>query len=669
MKRALVMSVIAAFLLAPTVLAETIYQIQYNDTMETPGCWPSQLDGTTVTGVAGIVTAVQQGTYDNFYIQDPIGTVYHGLYTYDTSVNCAVGDSVSLDGAVAEYYGLTQLTSITDFTIHSSGNTVPAPVYVTTALVGQGCDSTIEKYEGVLVKLYNVTVLHTPEGNGNFWVSDNPGDSCYCDDNLYKYGSGPATAPDSGVVYDSLVGIVHYEYDEYEVWPRDGDDFYAPEPLTIPIYDVQYTTVIGGTPPDTCYPSPENGNYVTIEGVVTGVQAGTYPDFYLQDADSLWSGVYIFDDIIDPAIGDWLIITGQAVEYYGLTEITNLTFDSLVSSANPLPANQSLTTAFIGGGCDANTEAYEGMLVELTDVTVLTDQDGNGVNWVQDASGDSCMIDDDLYRYGTPPDPVPAKGMLYNSIVGILHYKYGDYRVMVRDGSDLDLGSALLCETTVYSQYVPCEEGTMYFDVEVTNVSGAPYSTVVVEIRPTLGDCATGFALDYNIHRTMTTNLGAGESYTGYYYFYTGDDRCALGPYVALTVEVGAALNDYQATDCDEFYFFEPFGRPSPNISWDNAEFGERGDIGINIPTVTALGQNYPNPFNAETVIPFDLASNGNVSLKVYNLAGQLVETLVDGEMNAGRHTWDASTVSSGVYFYKLQVNDLVTTKKMNLLK
>ncbi|MFQ5870433.1 MAG: T9SS type A sorting domain-containing protein, partial [Candidatus Zixiibacteriota bacterium] len=79
----------------------------------------------------------------------------------------------------------------------------------------------------------------------------------------------------------------------------------------------------------------------------------------------------------------------------------------------------------------------------------------------------------------------------------------------------------------------------------------------------------------------------------------------------------------------------------------------------------------YPNPFNAVTNISYSLAEAGNVSLKVYDISGRLVETLVNGPREAGEHivTWDASKVSSGVYFYKLSAGDYTLTKKMNLLR
>jgi hypothetical protein len=94
-------------------------------------------------------------------------------------------------------------------------------------------------------------------------------------------------------------------------------------------------------------------------------------------------------------------------------------------------------------------------------------------------------------------------------------------------------------------------------------------------------------------------------------------------------------------------------------------------EVENNVPHFTVLGKNYPNPFNDITVIPVSLSKNCSASLRIYNLAGQLMETLVDGQMPGGHHniSWDASLYASGIYFYKLQAGDYVTARKMNLVK
>jgi len=84
-----------------------------------------------------------------------------------------------------------------------------------------------------------------------------------------------------------------------------------------------------------------------------------------------------------------------------------------------------------------------------------------------------------------------------------------------------------------------------------------------------------------------------------------------------------------------------------------------------------SLSQNYPNPFNPSTQINFSLASNGLVSLKIYNILGQEVATLINREMTSGVHSFnfDASKLTSGIYFYTLQSGNFTATKKMIFLK
>ncbi len=90
-----------------------------------------------------------------------------------------------------------------------------------------------------------------------------------------------------------------------------------------------------------------------------------------------------------------------------------------------------------------------------------------------------------------------------------------------------------------------------------------------------------------------------------------------------------------------------------------------------NLPAHYRLEQNYPNPFNPVTTIRFDLPNRSTVILRVVNILGQTVATLVDGDLPAGSFAteFDAADFASGVYFYKLQTNDFEMTRKMVLLK
>jgi len=89
------------------------------------------------------------------------------------------------------------------------------------------------------------------------------------------------------------------------------------------------------------------------------------------------------------------------------------------------------------------------------------------------------------------------------------------------------------------------------------------------------------------------------------------------------------------------------------------------------VPSEFALAQNYPNPFNPNTNIAFSLPNDANVSLTVYNIAGEKVAELVNGQVKAGHHTvtWNATDVASGVYFYKITAGNFTATRKMVFMK
>tara|TARA_Y100001935_G_scaffold255673_1_gene271455 strand:+ start:5397 stop:10085 length:4689 start_codon:yes stop_codon:yes gene_type:complete len=89
------------------------------------------------------------------------------------------------------------------------------------------------------------------------------------------------------------------------------------------------------------------------------------------------------------------------------------------------------------------------------------------------------------------------------------------------------------------------------------------------------------------------------------------------------------------------------------------------------LPSRVALYQNYPNPFNPTTNIAYDLPVDAFVTLKVYDIVGREVRTLVNSKVQAGHHAtrFEAGNLSSGIYFYTLTTNDILITKKLTLIK
>ncbi len=100
-------------------------------------------------------------------------------------------------------------------------------------------------------------------------------------------------------------------------------------------------------------------------------------------------------------------------------------------------------------------------------------------------------------------------------------------------------------------------------------------------------------------------------------------------------------------------------------------EYSNVIEVNAGLPKQFALEQNYPNPFNPSTMISYQLPASSNVSLKVFDMLGKEVATLVNGRQEAGAYTmnFNANQLSSGVYFYRLQAGNFVQTRKMMLVK
>jgi hypothetical protein len=89
------------------------------------------------------------------------------------------------------------------------------------------------------------------------------------------------------------------------------------------------------------------------------------------------------------------------------------------------------------------------------------------------------------------------------------------------------------------------------------------------------------------------------------------------------------------------------------------------------LPASFELFQNYPNPFNPSTTIGFSLPKASQVKINIYNMIGELVETLAEGTFEQGYHSiaFNAASIPSGTYVYRLESGDFVQVKKMVLIK
>jgi len=155
--------------------------------------------------------------------------------------------------------------------------------------------------------------------------------------------------------------------------------------------------------------------------------------------------------------------------------------------------------------------------------------------------------------------------------------------------------------------------------------------------------------------------------------------RFDSGPYVKLSTVEGTTYTEtleqigaYKFYICVQYQNVE--GSPSDVLAFN---FPNSSNPQDNSPVVvTKLDGNYPNPFNPTTTLSFSLAKAGRATIAIYNLKGQLVKRLVDGEFNSGDHrvVWNGldennRSVSSGMYFYRMESGSYKAVKKMLLMK
>lgn len=393
--------------------SQTIFAIQ--NTAAPSG--DSPLLGNIVT-TTGIVTAVvlngpNAGT---FFIQDGAGP-WNGLYIYESGTPVAIGDDVSVTGEVLEFNNTTELGSVTNITINSSGNTLPAASVISTLTANT------EDYEGVLVQVQSATATNVGATLGfGLWTVDDGSGDIQVDDDIFPYAN---TAVLSNIY--SVTGPVQYSFGTFKILPRDINDIGgAPAPSIVSIYDIQFTAAPSGD-------SPQLGNVLTTKGVVTAVMINSFPGtFFIQDGVGAWNGIYVFESGTPVSIGDSVMVTGEVQEFNNLTELGFVSNVTVLNSGNTLPAPSIISTF------DASSmEDYEGVLVQVKNATHTINPGNNGLWIVDDASG-GVEIDDEIFPYA-----IPAVISTVYDVTGVATYAFSMRRIFPRDINDIAISTGI----------------------------------------------------------------------------------------------------------------------------------------------------------------------------------------------------------------------------------
>jgi|GEM_PF-4920717 len=191
----------------------------------------------------------------------------------------------------------------------------------------------------------------------------------------------------------------------------------------VSVYDIQFTAA---TPAD----SPYKGQQISTKGLVVAVKTGTSTSFYLQDGVGAWKGIYVYGSTTPVAVGDSVRFNAVVEEYFNLTELKTITNLVVINSNNTIPAPASVTVA------QAGSEAYEGVLVKLTNVqcTVLPN---NYKEWTVSDGTSTVLVDDFLYEY------TPTQGTRYD-ITGVIDYSFSAFKVLPRSASDVSINTSAI---------------------------------------------------------------------------------------------------------------------------------------------------------------------------------------------------------------------------------
>ncbi len=372
----------------------SIYDIQYTTNMSGDSPYVGQSVETS-----GIVTAVYGSGY---FIQNGVGP-WTGIHVFNNTNMPAVGDSISIAGGVVEFFNLTQISNVTTFTNHSSGNALPEAVQITTA------QSKTEPYEGVLVEVMNAECTDVNSGFG-MWKINSGADSSKVHSLIYAY------TPTLGASYN-ITGVINFAFSEFRVCPRNIDDI---EVLNanineVSIYDIQFSSAADGI-------SPLVGQTVITSGIVTAIWPSQ--GFFIQDGTGAWNGIFVFNTTINPSLGDEIQLTGNVVEFFGLTQISSVSSSTIISSGNELPAAAVISTQA------ANSEQYESVLVRVENATCTNTNAGFGMFRLNTGNGDM-LVDDDIYAF------TPTLGNGYNA-QGVMWFSFGEYKMLPRFASDIE---------------------------------------------------------------------------------------------------------------------------------------------------------------------------------------------------------------------------------------
>ncbi len=424
-----------------------------------------------------------------------------------------------------------------------------------------GSISSVDLYWGTSYSNMNQLIAMTQ--SGGFWVAQLPGQDA--NKRVYLH----AIANDG-----NQTNYVRAWYDVSN-YPFTG--------IITPIYNIQGQAAS----------SPLTGQNLSTAGIVT---AAFGADFFIQDGSGPWSGIYIYNSNHFPTIGDSIIVSGQVIEYYGKTEITNVSNVYPISSNNPLPDPEVLPTASVAD------EQWESVFVKVVNAQCVRDT-AFGMWIVNDGTGDALIHNSAIYSH-------PYVIGEYYDIMGVVNYDFNQFKIELRSPDDVEAGTDE--DPPFILNVLPVSENLIYVDFNE-------------ELEPNSAVLLSNYAIDNGVN-IETVSLHAFNKRR----VIMGVQNLNGGDYI-LSV---SNISDLAGNVLDQ-----------ENFSFSFLSLNNPDETNFNI---------YPNPGNGL----FTIELNRILPIKqivVYNPLGQSMYS--QSELNTNLLNLNLKHLKSGMYFLQIKTN------------
>lgn len=653
-------------------LEKTIRQIQEVPNPDSADASPVLGETVLVYGVVSSSARVNGGAHlwytgdrIRFALKDPSDSIFNYITVVAADTNyfnglgfdlLVEGDSIKVYGKVTEYRSLTQLEVLKEDTCYSLLGTSTANLSPVERPVSDFFNGTAvtrkfgEYYESGFVKLSNLTVISTV--GAEFTVADANGNQITVDDQSNRIFS--ATPPPAGSQISTLQGYMFTNSASgWTINPRSTQDYsvaFAPSITNIVRLDTfpTSTSTVNIRARITTKSSTITSAdlFYSVDGVFGGKLAMTSPDS-------------VYTVTIPAANKDSAVVTYYFRAANGDGKVSYSPSDTVNDRYFYVTHNRPLMIQDVQFSPLRRGSSFVGNYVTVRGIATTSRKDFSAI-YIQNGTGPWSAI-----------------------------------RILARDSKDTAIarGDELTVRGYVREQFDLTVIDTISFVVNSTgNPLPQPSKIKPSDVR-TGGPLAEAYesvllGLDsvyvVNLNEDASSNSNFGEFGISEDSSKTSglrvDDFSIKIPYTNDSVRttrrpiIQLKKKDYFARVVGPLdYSFNNF-KLLPRDSADFVGYKTVTSVrrtGDRLPDAFALNQNYPNPFNPSTTIAYSLKQASSVSLRVFNVIGQEVATLVNDVQSAGDYavTLNASSLSSGVYFYKLEAGSFVSVKKMMLLK